>query len=57
MIDKVRPLNYRTTMLASASGFAVVEGIVSFGIAIGLGLLFFYIRIRSPDGALAGRSS
>jgi ABC-2 type transport system ATP-binding protein len=55
MIDMVRPLNYRTTMLASASGFAVVEGIVSFGIAIGLGLLFF--DIRSPDSALAGRSS
>jgi ABC-2 type transport system permease protein len=50
VIDMVRPLNYRTTQLASATGFAVVEGVVSFGIAVGLGLLFF--DIRPPDGPL-----
>jgi ABC-2 type transport system permease protein len=51
VIDMVRPLNYRTTTLASAAGFGVVEGLVSFGIAIGLGLVVF--DIRPPDGALA----
>ena len=52
VIDMIRPLNYRTTILASSSGFAVIEGAISFGIAIGLGLLFF--DIRPPDGPLAG---
>ena len=48
----MRPLNYRTTQLAMAVGNGVVEGAISFGIAIGLGLLFF--DIRSPDSAPAG---
>jgi ABC-2 type transport system permease protein len=52
VIDMIRPLNYRTTQLAMAAGNGVVEGAISFGIAIGLGLLFF--DIRPPDGALAG---
>lgn len=52
VIDMIRPLNYRTTQLATAAGASVVEGAVSFGIAIGLGLLFF--DIRPPDGPLAG---
>jgi ABC-2 type transport system permease protein len=49
VIDMIRPLNYRTTQLANAAGSGIVEGAVSFGIALGLGLLFF---IRPPDGAL-----
>lgn len=52
VIDMIRPLNYRTTQLAHAAGGSVVEGAISFGIAIGLGLLFF--DIRPPDGAFAG---
>jgi ABC-2 type transport system permease protein len=52
VIDMIRPLNYRTTQLATAAGHGAIEGAISFGIAIGLGLVFF--DIRSPDGALAG---
>ncbi len=51
VIDMIRPLNYRTTQLAHAAGGSVVEGAISFGIAIGLGLVFF--DIRPPDGALS----
>ncbi len=51
VIDMVRPLNYRTTQLAIAAGGGVIEGCISFGIAIGLGLLFF--DIRPPDSPLA----
>lgn len=51
VIDMIRPLNYRTTQLAQAAGGSVVEGAISFGIAIGLGLVFF--DIRPPDGALS----
>lgn len=51
VIDMVRPLNYRTTQLASAAGFAVAEGVISFGIALGLGLLLF--DILPPAGPLA----
>ena len=52
VIDMIRPLNYRTTQLANAVGNGIVEGFVSFGIAVGLGLVFF--DIRPPDSATAG---
>jgi ABC-2 type transport system permease protein len=52
VIDMIRPLNYRTAQLAVAAGNGVVEGAISFGIAIGLGLLVF--DISPPDGVLAG---
>jgi ABC-2 type transport system permease protein len=51
VIDMIRPLNYRTTQLATAAGGGVIEGFISFGIAIGLGLVFF--DIRPPAGVLA----
>lgn len=51
VIDMIRPLNYRTTQLANAVGNGVVEGFVSFGIAVGLGLVFF--DIRPPDNTPA----
>jgi ABC-2 type transport system permease protein len=51
VIDMIRPLNYRTMQLAHASGASVVEGAISFGIAIGLGLIFF--DIRAPESPLA----
>lgn len=51
VIDMIRPLNYRTTQLANAVGNGIVEGFISFGIAIGLGLLFF--DIESPESAVA----
>jgi len=41
VIDMIRPLNYRTTQLAMATGMSVLEGMFSFGFAIGIGLLFF----------------
>lgn len=44
VIDMIRPLNYRSTQLANAVGNGIVEGFISFGIAIGLGLLFFDIQ-------------
>lgn len=50
-IDMIRPLNYRTTQLANAVGNGLVEGAISFGIAIGVGLLFF--DIEPPHDALA----
>lgn len=51
VIDLIRPLNYRTAQLANAVGNAVVEGAISFGIAIGLGLIFF--DIQPPESAMA----
>src|SRR5665811_511136 len=50
VIDMIRPLNYRTTQLAIAVGNGIVEGFISFGIAIGLGLLFF--DIEPPESSL-----
>jgi ABC-2 type transport system permease protein len=41
VIDMIRPLNYRTTQLAMATGMSVLEGVFSFGFAIGIGLFFF----------------
>lgn len=41
VIDMIRPLNYRTTQMATATGMSVLEGVFSFGFAIGVGVLFF----------------
>lgn len=51
VIDMIRPLNYRTSQLANAVGNGIVEGFISFGIAVGLGLIFF--DIQPPDSPLA----
>ena len=53
VIDMIRPLNYRTTQLANAVGNGVVEGFISFGIAIGMGLLFFDIQSPESESAAA----
>ncbi len=50
--DLIRPLNYRTTQIATAAGMSVVEGVISLLLALVLGLAFF--DIRGPASPLAG---
>lgn len=49
--DLTRPLNYCGTQLASASGAAIVEGIMSLILTLLIGV--FLLDIRSPDSLAA----
>jgi len=49
--DLIRPLNYRTTQIATAAGVSIVEGAISLSLAVILGLLFF--DIHGPASPLA----
>jgi len=40
VIDMIRPLNYLGTQLATTLGLAIVEGVISFALTIGIGVIF-----------------
>ncbi|HYI25686.1 MAG TPA: ABC-2 family transporter protein [Thermomicrobiales bacterium] len=50
--DLTRPLNYCTSQLSVATGWAMIEGILSLILTLVVGLVF--IGIRPPDSAAAG---
>ncbi len=50
--DLTRPLNYCTSQISVATGWAMVEGILSLGLTLVVGLVF--IGIQPPDSVLAG---
>jgi ABC-2 type transport system permease protein len=50
--ELTRPLNYRSTQLATAAGMSVVEGLVSLLLILVLGTLFF--DIQPPESISAG---
>lgn len=50
--DLIRPLNYRTTQIATAAGMSIVEGVISLFLALILGLLVF--DIQAPASPLSG---
>ncbi|MBA3378350.1 MAG: ABC-2 family transporter protein [Chloroflexia bacterium] len=50
--ELTRPLDYRTTQLATAAGMSVVEGLISLILILVLGTLFF--DVQAPDSVLAG---
>jgi ABC-2 type transport system permease protein len=51
VLDLVRPLNYANTQVAFAAGVSVIEGVISFGLTILLGLLVF--DMQPPASPLA----
>lgn len=46
-----RPLNYRSTQLATAAGMSIVEGVISLVLILALGTLLF--DVQPPDSPLA----
>ncbi len=49
--DLIRPLDYRSTQIATAAGMSLVEGVISLFLALVLGLVFF--DIEGPASPLA----
>ena len=49
--DLIRPLNYRSTQIATAAGLSVVEGAISLILVLVLGVLFY--DMQPPDSAVA----
>ncbi len=50
--ELTRPLNYRSTQLATAAGMSVVEGVISLVLILVLGTLFF--DVQPPDSPGSG---
>lgn len=50
--DLTRPLNYRTTQIATAAGLSTIEGAISLMLVVVLGVLLF--DMQPPDSVLAG---
>jgi len=50
--ELTRPLNYRSTQLATAAGMSVVEGVISLLLILVLGTLLF--DVQPPDSPVAG---
>ena len=53
VLDLVRPLNYANTQVAFAAGVSLIEGVISFGLTILLGLLFFDMQPPASTQAAA----
>lgn len=50
--ELTRPLDYRSTQIATAAGMSTVEGLISLLLVLILGTLFFHVQ--PPDSPLAG---
>jgi ABC-2 type transport system permease protein len=51
-LDLVRPLNYRSTQVATAAGLSTIEGLISLVLVLVLGIIAF--EMQPPDSVWAG---